>query len=90
MFSNSLIFHLQMDWQNPKYTYDSNLPYSSFHSTQVPIIVNNNTSTPSKSFERLIDGRSTPDFEYFSQVLPPELARQIMMGKSFHQTLEEH
>lgn len=23
----------------------------------------------------------TPDYEYFQQVLPPELARQIMLGK---------
>ena len=38
-------------------------------------------TTPSKSYERLIDGKTTPDFEYFNQVLPPELARQIMMGK---------
>jgi hypothetical protein len=49
--------------------------------SQMPPIAMNNSTTPSKSFERLIDGRSTPDFEYFSQMLPPELARQIMMGK---------
>ena len=38
-------------------------------------------SSPSKSSERLIDGRKTPDFEFYSQIFPPELARQIMMGK---------
>ena len=38
-------------------------------------------SSPSKSSERLIDGRKTPDFELYSQIFPPELARQIMMGE---------
>ena len=38
-------------------------------------------SSPSKSSERLIDGRKTPEFELYSQIFPPELARQIMMGK---------
>ena len=47
----------------------------------MPVVVTN-SSTPSKSYERLIDGKTTLDFEYFNQVLPPELARQIMMGKS--------
>ena len=37
--------------------------------------------SPSKSSERLIDGRKTPDFEFYSQIFPPELARQIMMGE---------
>ena len=41
----------------------------------------NINSSPSKSSERLIDGRKTPDFEFYSQIFPPELARQIMMGK---------
>ena len=40
-------------------------------------------SSPSKSSERLIDGRKTPEFELYSQIFPPELARQIMMGKNF-------
>ena len=40
-------------------------------------------SSPSKSSERLIDGRKTPEFELYSQIFPPELARQIMMGKKF-------
>ena len=39
-------------------------------------------SSPSKSSERLIDGRKTPEFELYSQIFPPELARQIMMGKN--------
>ena len=38
-------------------------------------------SSPSKSSERLIDGRKTPDFEFYSQIFPPERARQIMLGK---------
>ena len=38
-------------------------------------------STPSLSTERLIDGRKTPDFELYSQVFPPEIARQLMQGK---------
>ena len=42
----------------------------------------NLASSPSKSSERLIDGRKTPDFEFYSQIFPPELARQIMMGKN--------
>ena len=33
------------------------------------------------SSERLIDGRKTPDFEYYSQVFPPDIARQLMIGK---------
>lgn len=37
--------------------------------------------TPSMSTERLIDGRKTPDFELYSQVFPPEIARQLMQGK---------
>ena len=41
-------------------------------------------SSPSKSSERLIDGRKTPEFELYSQIFPPELARQIMMGKSHY------
>lgn len=39
------------------------------------------SSSPSKSSERLIDGRKTPDFEFYSQIFPPELARQIMLGR---------
>ena len=38
-------------------------------------------TTPSISTERLIDGRKTPDFELYSQVFPPEIARQLMQGK---------
>ena len=38
-------------------------------------------TTPSLSTERLIDGRKTPDFELYSQVFPPEIARQLMQGK---------
>jgi hypothetical protein len=53
----------------------------------MPVVVTN-SSTPSKSYERLIDGKTTPDFEYFNQVLPPELARQIMMGKSLQTTVK--
>ncbi len=40
----------------------------------------NIASSPSKSSERLIDGRKTPDFELYSQIFPPELARQLMLG----------
>ena len=40
-------------------------------------------STPSLSQERLIDGRKTPDFELYSQLFPPEIARQLMQGKKF-------
>ena len=39
----------------------------------------------SNSNERLIEassGRKTPDFEYYSQVFPPEIARQLMIGRS--------
>ena len=39
-------------------------------------------TTPSLSTERLIDGRKTPDFELYSQVFPPEIARQLMQGKA--------
>ena len=38
-------------------------------------------STPSLSTERLIDGRKTPDFELYSQIFPPEIARQLMQGE---------
>ena len=38
-------------------------------------------TTPSISTERLIDGRKTPDFELYSQVFPPEIARQLMQGR---------
>ena len=37
-------------------------------------------TTPSLSTERLLDGRKTPDFEFYSQVFPPEIARQLMQG----------
>ena len=45
------------------------------------VVAAQNTQSPSKSSERLIDGRKTPDFEFYSQIFPPELARQIMLGK---------
>jgi len=54
----------------------------SFQTTQSVPPTNPGHSTPSKSYERLIDGKMTPDYEYFQQVLPPELARQILIGKS--------
>ena len=38
-------------------------------------------TTPSLSSERLIDGRKTPDFELYSQVFPPEIARQLIQGE---------
>jgi hypothetical protein len=47
----------------------------------------NMASSPSKSSERLIDGRKTPDFEFYSQIFPPELARQIMMGENCGKSL---
>ena len=39
-------------------------------------------STPSKSSERLLDGRKTPDYAMYSELFTPELARQIVLGKS--------
>ena len=40
-------------------------------------------STPSKSSERLLDGRKTPDYAMYSELFTPELARQIVLGKLF-------
>ena len=37
-------------------------------------------STPSKSSERLLDGRKTPDYALYSELFTPELARQIVLG----------
>ena len=60
---------------------------ASFQRMAAVVTAQNINSSPSKSSERLIDGRKTPDFEFYSQIFPPELARQIMMGKShFFQT----
>ena len=57
---------------------------ASFQRMQAAVVASQNiNSSPSKSSERLIDGRKTPDFEFYSQIFPPELARQIMMGKLF-------
>ena len=39
-------------------------------------------STPSKSSERLLDGKKTPDYAMYSELFTPELARQIVLGKS--------
>ena len=40
---------------------------------------------PSQSSERLIDNSAPPphpsDFAYYSEMLPPELARQLMLGE---------
>ena len=39
---------------------------------------------PSQSSERLIDHSAPPhpaDFAYYSEMLPPELARQLMLGE---------
>ncbi len=50
------------------------------------------TLIPAHSSERLIDGGPTTpgglvdsksDFAYYSELLPPELAREIMMGRYF-------
>ena len=61
---------------------------ASFQRMQAAVVASQNiNSSPSKSSERLIDGRKTPDFEFYSQIFPPELARQIMMGKLFCLTL---
>ena len=39
-------------------------------------------SSTANSNERLMEsGRKTPDFEYYSQVFPPEIARQLMIGE---------
>ena len=38
--------------------------------------------SPSKSSERLLDGRKTPDYVLYSELFTPELARQIVLGKS--------
>ena len=37
-------------------------------------------STPSKSSERLLDGRKTPDYILYSELFTPEVARQIVLG----------
>lgn len=37
-------------------------------------------SSPSKSSERLLDGRKTPDYVLYSELFTPELARQIVLG----------
>ena len=43
--------------------------------------VNNQASgNPSKSSERLLDGRKTPDYALYSELFTPELARQIVLG----------
>ena len=39
---------------------------------------------PSQSSERLIDHSASPnpgDFAYYSEMLPPDLARQLMLGE---------
>ena len=54
---------------------------ASFQRIAAAVNAQNMTSSPSKSSERLIDGRKTPDFEFYSQILPPELARQIMLER---------
>lgn len=38
-------------------------------------------STPSKSSERLLDGRKTPDYAMYSELFTPELARQIVLER---------
>ena len=38
-------------------------------------------SSPSKSSERLLDGRKTPDYMLYSELFTPELARQIVLGE---------
>ena len=55
---------------------------ASFQRMAAAIASQNMASSPSKSSERLIDGRKTPDLELYSQIFPPDLARQIMMGKA--------
>ena len=55
---------------------------ASFQRIAAAIASQNMASSPSKSSERLIDGRKTPDLELYSQIFPPDLARQIMMGKA--------
>ena len=37
-------------------------------------------ASPSKSSERLLDGRKTPDYVLYSELFTPELARQIVLG----------
>ena len=37
--------------------------------------------SPSKSSERLLDARKTPDYVLYSELLTPELARQIVLSK---------
>ena len=54
---------------------------ASFQRMAAAIASQNMASSPSKSSERLIDGRKTPDLDFYSQIFPPDLARQIMMGK---------
>ena len=64
---------------------------ASFQRMAAAIASQNMASSPSKSSERLIDGRKTPDLEFYSQIFPPDLARQIMMGESLHGTKQhEH
>ena len=38
------------------------------------------TTSPSKSSERLLDGRKTPDYILYSELFTPEVARQIVLG----------
>merc|ERR1719422_718460 len=38
-------------------------------------------TTPSKSSERLLDGRKTPDYVLYSELFTPELARQIVLDR---------
>ena len=37
-------------------------------------------TSPSKSSERLLDGRKTPDYILYSELFTPEVARQIVLG----------
>lgn len=43
--------------------------------------VDNTSAGIKSSNERLLDSAKS-DFEYYSECLPPELARQLMLGKS--------
>ena len=41
------------------------------------------TLAPAHSSERLISDGSKSDFAYYSELLPPDLARQLMLGMKF-------
>ena len=58
----------------------ANIPNSDVQTTSN--LTNQVGASPSKSSERLLDGRKTPDYLLYSELFTPEIARQIVLGKN--------